>query len=84
MAIAVLLIAVCILIAVTGIHKVGDSGKPAGKGKAGEDEVSRVLRSLPQEYFVIDDVIIPDEGSGNNRNITTQIDHVVVPLMVFL
>lgn len=85
MAIAVLLIAVCILIAVTGIHKVGDSGKPAGKGKAGEDEVSRVLRSLPQEYFVIDDVIIPDEGSGNNRNITTQIDHVVVsPYGIFV
>ena len=85
MLITILLVIVFLLIAVTAILKAGDSGKPSGKGKAGEDRVSFILHSLPQEYFVIDDVIIPDQGSGNNRNITTQIDHVVVsPFGIFV
>ena len=58
---------------------------PSNKGKAGEDKVSFVLCSLPQEYHVIDDVIIPDQGVGPNKNYTTQIDHVVVsPFGIFV
>ena len=58
---------------------------PSSKGKAGENKVSSVLCSLPQEYLVVNDVIIPDQGVSPNKNYTTQIDHVVVsPFGIFV
>ena len=59
--------------------------RPSSKGKAGEDNVSFILGSLPQDYHVVNDVIIPDQGVGPNENYTTQIDHVVVsPFGIFV
>ena len=55
------------------------------KGKAGENAVSQILRSLPEEYLVIDNVIIPDQVTDPNKKYTTQIDHVVVsPFGIFV
>ena len=51
---------------------------PSDIGKAGEDEVSLILRSLPEDYLVINNVIIPDQTTDPSRKYTTQIDHVVV------
>ena len=45
---------------------------PEQIGTRGEHKVSCVLRNLPENYYVIDDLTIP------TRNSTTQIDHVVV------
>ncbi len=54
---------------------------PAQLGIKGEYEVSSILHSLPQEYYVIDNVIIPDQYNKH----TTQIDHIVVsPFGVFV
>ena len=47
-------------------------------GKDGENEVTFVLRSLPQEYLVINNVIIPDQVTDPNKKHTTQIDHIVI------
>lgn len=47
--------------------------------------MSIVLHSLPQEYLVLDDVIIPDQVTNPSKNYTTQIDHVVVsPFGIFV
>ena len=47
--------------------------------------VSFILSSLPQEYHVINDVIIPDQVTDPSKKYTTQIDHVVVsPYGVFV
>ena len=54
-------------------------------GRAGESAVSSVLHSLPSEYFVLDNIIIPDQVTDPNRRYTTQIDHVVVsPYGIFV
>ena len=54
-------------------------------GKIGESEVSSVLRSLPKDYLVINNVTVPDQGSKTNQKRTTQIDHVVVsPFGIFV
>ena len=45
---------------------------PAYKGKEGENRVHNILLQLPDDYVIIDDVVLrTDRG-------TTQIDHVVV------
>ncbi len=52
---------------------------PARKGNAGENRVSGILHSLPGDYHVINNVIVP------NQQGTSQIDHVVVsPYGVFV
>lgn len=52
---------------------------PSQIGREGENEVSELLKSLPQNYHVISDVIIPTQHG------TTQIDHVVVcPYGIFV
>ena len=54
-------------------------------GKNGEREVSFVLRSLPQEYLVANNVVIPDQVTDPNKKYTTQIDHIVIsPFGVFV
>ena len=45
---------------------------PQQKGKRGEAKISHILLQLPQDYHVLDDVVLR-KGAG-----TTQIDHVVV------
>ena len=55
------------------------------RGKVGENDVSFILRSLPPEYHVLNDVIIPDQGASPDKKYTTQIDHVVVsPYGIFV
>ncbi|MBQ6653515.1 MAG: NERD domain-containing protein [Prevotella sp.] len=45
---------------------------PTRKGKRGEERVHNILLQLPDEYFILDDIVLPtDKG-------TTQIDHIVV------
>lgn len=62
-----------------------DNTAASDAGKAGEDEVSFVLRSLPQEYLVVNNVIIPDQVTDPNEKYTTQIDHIVVsPFGIFV
>ena len=47
--------------------------RPARRGKAGENKVSRILKGLPTEkYRIINDILI------KNLYGTTQIDHVVL------
>ena len=54
-------------------------------GKAGELAVSSILHSLPPEYCVLDNIIIPDQVTDPNKKYTTQIDHVVVsPYGIFV
>ncbi|MBO7373296.1 MAG: NERD domain-containing protein [Oscillospiraceae bacterium] len=49
------------------------------KGKAGENRVSSILDRLPQNYYVINNVIVP------TKTATSQIDHIVVsPYGVFV
>ena len=58
---------------------------PSSLGNAGELEVSRILHSLPEEYSVLDDAIIPDQKVDPTKKYTTQIDHVVVsPYGIFV
>ena len=45
---------------------------PIYQGYMGEKHVVNILKSLPQNYYVINNVIVP------NRQGTSQIDHVVV------
>ena len=45
---------------------------PEQIGKRGELYVDKILQQLPEEYIVINDIILPTERG------TTQIDHVVV------
>lgn len=62
-----------------------DSTNPSNIGKEGENEVSNILHSLPKDYLVINNVIIPDQSTDPSKNYTTQIDHVVVsPFGVFV
>ena len=64
---------------------VTDNTAASNTGKDGESEVSFVLRSLPQEYLVFNNVIIPDQVTDPNKRHTTQIDHIVVsPFGVFV
>ncbi len=61
------------------------STNPSNIGIEGENEVSNILRSLPQEYVAINNVIIPDQSTDPSKKYTTQIDHVVVsPFGIFV
>ncbi len=52
---------------------------PLFRGSIGENRVSRILSTLPENYHLIDNVIIPSQTG------TTQIDHVVVsPYGIFV
>ena len=54
-------------------------------GNAGENAVSSVLKSLPPEYIVLNNIIIPDQVTDPSKRYTTQIDHVVVsPYGIFV
>ena len=54
-------------------------------GNAGENAVSSVLKSLPPEYIVLNNIIIPDQVTDSSKRYTTQIDHVVVsPYGIFV
>lgn len=78
---------VFILFIIKSTKNTYDNIKPSviGKGKAGESTVSHILRSLPEDYLVINDVIIPDQVTDSNKKYTTQIDHVVVaPFGIFV
>ncbi len=82
---AVIVFAVLLLLLFRSVFKKSAPRDPSGRGKAGESKVSSILRSLPEEYLVLDDVTIPDQGSTPDRKYTTQIDHVVVsPYGVFV
>ncbi len=62
-----------------------DNAVASSIGKDGEKEVSLVLSSLPQEYLVVNNVIIPDQMTDPERKHTTQIDHIVVsPFGIFV
>lgn len=81
------MIAVIIIIAVLILWLViqPKSVSFKNRGKIGEDKVSKVLNALPQEYHVINDVIIPDQKEISNKEYTTQIDHLVVsPFGIFV
>lgn len=45
---------------------------PIYKGKVGEEWVHNILMELPDEYYVMDDVVLRTEKG------TTQIDHIVI------
>ena len=58
---------------------------PTNIGKDGENKVAVILRSLPKEYLVINNLIIPDQGTYRGKKYTTQIDHVVLsPFGIFV
>lgn len=61
------------------------SSKASHTGRIGENAVSFILCSLPQEYLVVNDVIIPDQTTVPGEKHTTQIDHIVVsPYGIFV
>lgn len=71
------LIAFSLLALAIIIKHVGRS--PRFIGRAGENKVARILNSLPKEYKVINNVIIP------HQNGTSQIDHIVLsPYGIFV
>ena len=75
-------IAVAVFFCVGLIHA---KRAPSSIGVDGEREVSSILQSLPQEYLVLNNVIIPDQKTNNGKNYTTQIDHVIVsPYGIFV
>ena len=64
---------VVIIIVVIGLIVFGAiRSTPEHKGKEGELHVHNILAQLPEEYTVLDDVVL------KTNNGTTQIDHVVV------
>lgn len=66
----VIFIAILIILILFFVKKWKES--PEQKGIEGEKEVHEVLSQLPDDYYVLDDVILK-KGQG-----TTQIDHIVV------
>lgn len=72
-------IIIFVLVIVFFISIPVDTNCPSQIGAEGEHEVSELLKSLPQDYHEISDVIIPTKYG------TTQIDHVVVsPYGIFV
>lgn len=65
-----IIVVVLILVAFVVFRALRNS--PKFKGKAGEKHVHKILTQLPEEYTILDDIIL-QTSSG-----TTQIDHVVV------
>lgn len=84
----VILLAVFLFLIIKLTLNAIDSGTPSSIGDAGEREVSSILHSLPQEYLVINNVIIPDQSEqikDPTKTYTTQLDHVVVsPYGIFV
>ena len=71
------LIAFFLLALAIVIKLIGRS--PKFIGKVGENKVARILNSLPREYKVVNNVIIP------NQRGTSQIDHIVLsPYGIFV
>ena len=66
------MIALIILVVVAFVIIGAVKSTPKAKGKSGEMHVHNVLAQLPEEYTVLDDVVL-QTNSG-----TTQIDHLVV------
>ena len=61
------------VIAIVGLSILGWwYNSPAYKGKEGENRVHNILLQLPDDYVVLDDVVLKTDRG------TTQIDHVVV------
>ncbi len=59
------------------LKRIGKS--PSFIGKVGENKVARILNSLPREYQVLNNVIIPHQKG------TSQIDHLVIsPYGIFV
>ncbi len=82
---AILIFATILFLIIKTAHSAIEDRTPTNIGKAGESEVSFALSTLPQEYLVINNLIIPDQETAANRKCTTQIDHVVVsPYGVFV
>lgn len=82
---AIIIFAVIVFFVITSTSNTNVSRNPSVIGKDGERDVSYILSSLPQEYLVANDVIIPDQTTDPNKKYTTQIDHVVVsPFGVFV
>ena len=81
----VIILAVALFLIIQTIRATADFRNPSILGKVGENEVSSILRSLPQEYLVINNVTVPDQGTLSNQKRTTQIDHLVVsPYGIFV
>ena len=71
------LIAFVLLVIALIIKRIGND--PSVIGKTGEHKVSKILSSLPREYRILNNVILP------NQKGTSQIDHVVVsPYGIFV
>ena len=85
MVLGVIISVIVVYLIALAAQAVIDGSNPSDIGKAGENEVSSILRSLPQEYLVINNVIIPDQSVDPKKKYTTQIDHVVVsPFGIFV
>ena len=82
---AILAAAILGLLVLCIVIKAVPYSTPSSIGKIGEDKVGYILRSLPQEYHVLNDIIIPDQTVDPHKKYTTQIDHVVVsPYGIFV
>lgn len=82
---APMLIVLILVIIIKAIQSAVESKLPSSLGKAGELEVSHILHTLPEEYLILDDAIIPDQVVNPAKKYTTQIDHVVVsPYGIFV
>ncbi|MBO4560540.1 MAG: NERD domain-containing protein [Bacteroidaceae bacterium] len=66
-----LIIVICVLFGVLAVTRIIHN-TPEYKGKEGETIVHNILTQLPEEYLVLDDIMLK-----TNRG-TTQIDHIVV------
>lgn len=77
MSIGLLIIVLCIAVLALLVFRCGT---PAAVGRRGERRVSRLLKKLPEEYRLLNDVML---RTRNGR--TVQIDHVVVsPYGIFV
>lgn len=78
--VAIVIVVIIIIIASNNTNK-----RQENIGVAGERKVSNILNSLPKEYRVINNAVIPDQKTDPNKNYTTQIDHLVVsPYGIFV
>ena len=80
-----IVIIIAIIVIVIIALKNNKNIRPEKVGIIGEREVSNILGSLPKEYHVINNAIIPDQTTDSNKKYTTQIDHLVVsPYGIFV
>lgn len=63
---AIILFVLLLCLIIKGVQDTDDRN-PAAIGKTGESEVSFVLHSLPEDFLVLDDVIIPDQVADPNK-----------------